>query len=51
MKTYTVVVKLCHIYEGIEAKSKDEAKDKVLDGDWRGHDEADKPLEVEAKKE
>ncbi len=43
---YTVKVKEVYTYEQVEAKSKQEAIDKVIAMDWRGHDEQDRPLEI-----
>ena len=51
MKNYKVVVKEVYTYDNIPAKSKDEAIQKVLDMDWQGHDECDKPLEIKAEEE
>lgn len=49
MPKYKVIVKEVYTYEDIPAESKEEAIQKVLDMDWRGHDECDKPLETKAE--
>jgi len=46
---YKVTVKQIYRYENIEAKSKEEAIQKVLDSDWQNHDEQDTGLETKAE--
>lgn len=50
MNKYTVKVKQVYVYEGIEAKNKDEAMDKIMRLEWFVYD-GDQALEVSAKKE
>ena len=45
-KKFKVRVKQVYTYDNIPAKTKEEAIQKVLDMDWRGHDECDQPLET-----
>ena len=51
MKKYKVFIKQVYIYEGVPAKSKAGAVQKVLDMDWAGHDYCDQPLETSAEVE
>ena len=48
---YSVKVKEVYNYSGVEAKSEEEAKQLVLDMDWRSHDEMETPLEIIAEEE
>ena len=51
MKSYTVKIKEVYTYEEVKAKNKQEAIQKVLNMDWREHDECDRPLETKAIEE
>ena len=48
MKSYNVIVKQVYNYEEVPAEDKEDAIQKVLDMDWRGHDEGDTALETKA---
>lgn len=48
---YKVTIKEVYTYEDVPAKSKREAIQKVIDFEWRYHDEQDKPLEIKAIKQ
>jgi hypothetical protein len=49
MKKYRVMVKQIYVYDGVPAKTKAKAVQKVLDMDWIGHDECEEQLETSAE--